>query len=55
MFTGIIEEVGRIKQLRKNPLTMELTIQCRKVLEGTQLGEQHRRQRGLFDGYTAGQ
>lgn len=39
MFTGIIEEVGRIKQLRKNPLTMELTIQCRKVLEGTQLGD----------------
>ncbi len=31
--------MGRIKQFRKNPLTMELTIQCRKVLEGTQLGD----------------
>lgn len=39
MFTGIIEEVGRIKQLRKNPLTMELSIQCQRVLEGTKLGD----------------
>lgn len=39
MFTGIVEEVGRIKQLRKTPLTMELTIGCRHVLEGTQLGD----------------
>lgn len=39
MFTGIVEEVGRVKQLRKTPLTMELIIGCRHVLEGTQLGD----------------
>lgn len=39
MFTGIVEEVGRVKQLRKTPLTMELTIGCRHVLEGTRLGD----------------
>ncbi|MGA8941807.1 MAG: riboflavin synthase [Thermoactinomyces sp.] len=39
MFTGIVEEVGRVKRLRKTPLTMELTIGCRHVLEGTRLGD----------------
>ena len=39
MFTGIVEEVGRIKEMRKNPLTMELTIECQRVLEGTKLGD----------------
>ncbi|MBA4600968.1 riboflavin synthase [Thermoactinomyces mirandus] len=39
MFTGIVEEVGRVKQLRKTPLTMELKIECRHVLEGTRSGD----------------
>lgn len=35
MFTGIVEEVGRVKRL----VTPQLTIQARKVLEGTRLGD----------------
>jgi riboflavin synthase len=39
LFTGIVEEVGHVRNIKKTPLTMELTIQCQKVLQGTQLGD----------------
>lgn len=40
MFTGIIEEVGKIRRLRRSgTAAMELVIACRKVLEGTQVGD----------------
>lgn len=39
MFTGIIEEVGRIQRVHTVGQTQVLTIGCRKVLERTQLGD----------------
>ncbi|SEN20362.1 riboflavin synthase [Lihuaxuella thermophila] len=39
MFTGLIEEVGTIRQISRSGMAMELTVQCKKVLEGTQLGD----------------
>lgn len=39
MFTGIIEELGTVGQLDRRPDSIKLTIQARKVLEGTQLGD----------------
>lgn len=39
MFTGIIEEVGQVRRLLTVGHTQKLTIQCRKVLEGTCLGD----------------
>ncbi|MBA4495682.1 riboflavin synthase [Paenactinomyces guangxiensis] len=39
MFTGLVEEVGHIRQISKSGMAMELTIQCEKVLEGTKLGD----------------
>lgn len=39
MFTGLVEEVGVIRQISRSGMAMELTVQCRKVLEGTQLGD----------------
>ncbi len=40
MFTGIIEEVGKIRRLRRSgTAAMELVIACRKVLEGTRIGD----------------
>jgi riboflavin synthase len=39
MFTGIVEEVGRVRNIKKTPLTMEISITCKKVLEGTKLGD----------------
>lgn len=39
MFTGIVEEVGKVKSIRHSGKSLELEIQASKVLEGTQLGD----------------
>lgn len=39
MFTGIIEEVGTIKEIKRGSLSSMLTIQGKKVLEDTKLGD----------------
>ena len=39
MFTGIIEETGQVKNLQKGSRSCVLTIACKKVLEGTQIGD----------------
>lgn len=39
MFTGIIEEVGTIRFVRKGTRSAVLGIECRKVLEGTKIGD----------------
>lgn len=33
MFTGIIEELGKIKEVNKTGKTATLNIECKKVLE----------------------
>lgn len=39
MFTGIIEEVGQIESVQKGSRSAVLHIRCRKVLEGTKIGD----------------
>lgn len=39
MFTGIVEEIGKICEIKKGSLSAEIKIQCRKVLEGTKVGD----------------
>ncbi len=39
MFTGIIEEVGVLQSIQRGPHSAVLTIQARKVLENTHLGD----------------
>jgi riboflavin synthase len=39
MFTGIIEEVGRMRQIRKQGQAMVLTIEAKTVLEDVKLGD----------------
>jgi riboflavin synthase len=39
MFTGLIEEVGTVHQIRRTGMTMEISVQCKKVLEGTNIGD----------------
>lgn len=39
MFTGIIEEIGRVRALRCGARSFTLEIEARKVLEGTQVGD----------------
>ncbi|WP_088227731.1 riboflavin synthase [Desulfosporosinus sp. FKB] len=39
MFTGIVEELGIVRDLRLLPNSGRLTLQGKKVLEGTQLGD----------------
>ena len=39
MFTGIIEEVGTINQIQKNPASAVLTIAADTVLEQTKIGD----------------
>lgn len=39
MFTGIIEEVGQLLHVKKSAAAMELTIQAKRVLQGTKLGD----------------
>ncbi len=39
MFTGIIEEMGRVKRLDKNGISCKLTIEADKVLCGSKTGD----------------
>ncbi len=39
MFTGIIEEIGKIKAVRRGSKSVELEIEAAKVLEGTRVGD----------------
>ena len=39
MFTGIVEETGKICEIKKESLSAKIKIQCRKVLEGTKVGD----------------
>lgn len=39
MFTGIIEEVGTIRFIRKGTRSAAIGIECGKVLEGTKIGD----------------
>lgn len=39
MFTGIIEEVGRVKKIQKDRKSSVFTFQAERVLEGTQIGD----------------
>ena len=39
MFTGIIEEIGTVKQLVPGKVSYRLTVSAQKVLEGTQVGD----------------
>lgn len=39
MFTGIIEEIGKIKAIRRGSKSVELEIEAAKVLEGTRVGD----------------
>ncbi len=39
MFTGIVEEVGHVSQVRTKPQAMELTIMCALVLEDLKRGD----------------
>ena len=39
MFTGIIEEVGRVRQINRGQHSAVLTLQARTVLEHTKIGD----------------
>lgn len=39
MFTGIIEEVGKIKEIKRDGMSLRLAILCKDVLEGTKKGD----------------
>nr|WP_297708195.1 riboflavin synthase [uncultured Butyrivibrio sp.] len=39
MFTGIIEEIGRVKAISRNSANSRLTIEAKKVLEDVHIGE----------------
>lgn len=39
MFTGIIEEIGTVKQIQKSDVTYQMTIVGKKILEDVHLGD----------------
>ena len=39
MFTGIIEEVGKVSSIQRSRETATMTVRAVKVLEGIQLGD----------------
>ncbi|NLY10177.1 MAG: riboflavin synthase [Firmicutes bacterium] len=39
MFTGIVEEIGKVVRWQRSTQVCKLTIQCKKVLEDTNLGD----------------
>ena len=39
MFTGIIEELGKIQQINQGITSNQVTVECVAVLQGTKLGD----------------
>ena len=39
MFTGIIEELGTIKSIKRNTDKQRITLSCQRVLEDIHLGD----------------
>lgn len=39
MFTGIVEEKGHVRSIARGARSIRLAISCRKVLEGTRIGD----------------
>ena len=39
MFTGIVEEVGSLRQIQKSAKGLHITISARRVLEGSKIGD----------------
>ena len=39
MFTGLVEEIGAVKELKKGDKSLYLVIDCKKVMEGTIIGD----------------
>ena len=39
MFTGIVEELGTIKNVQKSASSMQLIIQAKRILEDIKLGD----------------
>lgn len=39
MFTGLVEEIGTIKELKKGDKSLYISIKCDKVLEKTIIGD----------------
>lgn len=39
MFTGLVEEVGEVKEIKRSSKGALLTVKCRTVLEGTKVGD----------------
>ncbi|WP_457680089.1 riboflavin synthase [Thermovibrio sp.] len=39
MFTGLVEEVGKVKEVKRSSKGAKLKVECFKVLEGTKVGD----------------
>jgi riboflavin synthase len=39
MFTGIIEELGRVRSLRRTGISFSLEVEAHRILEGTRVGD----------------
>lgn len=39
MFTGIVEEIGKIKDFSKKANGARITVECKNILEGTKIGD----------------
>ena len=39
MFTGLVEELGKVKEIKRSSKGAKLKVECRKVLGGTKLGD----------------
>ena len=39
MFTGIIEEIGHVKAVKKQTFSQVIVIEASKILEGTKIGD----------------
>ena len=50
MFTGIIEEIGTIRGIKRGNRSVVLEVQAKKVLEDLHVGDSICHERGLPDG-----
>ncbi len=39
MFTGIVEEIGIVRSIKKGAKSVSLTIECKKIFDGVKLGD----------------
>ena len=51
MFTGIVEEIGRVESIKKGPKSLAITIRGNKIFSDLKIGDSVAVKWCMFNGY----